>query len=108
MYVKSLIFGIAMVIFLLPARSHAQSRTSPNPLEDFNPSAFPNGSIVVISEEETGVPGYVHTKYAFVDQACGAQIVDHYGPPVDPNDKDLLQSEKRKCTERAMDTHDGD
>ncbi len=107
MYAKSLVLGIAMVISLLPAGTHAQSDTATNSLEDINTSAFPNGSIVVISKEETGIPGYVHTKYAFVDQACGSRV-DYYGPPVDPNDKDMQQFEQRMCTELAMDTRDGD
>jgi hypothetical protein len=98
---KSLIFGIAMVIFLLPAGTQAQSLSPAT-------SDVANGSIVIFSQEETGVPGYVHTTYAFVDQACGARIVDYYGTPVDPNDKQLQLSEQRMCTELAMDTRDGD
>ncbi len=52
--------------------------------------------------------GYVHTQYAFIDQLCGAQLVDHYGPPVDPNDKELKLVEQRACMEIAMNTRDGD
>ena len=101
MYAKSLAFGIATVIFLLPAGTQAQSRSPAT-------SDVTNGSIVIISQEETGVPGYVHTTYAFVDQACGAQIVDHYGPSINPNEKELLLSEQRMCTELSQDSRDGD
>jgi hypothetical protein len=100
MYAKSLAFVIATVIFLLPAASYGQR----NPTT----SDVANGSIVIISQQETGTPGYVHTKYAFVDLGCGAQIVDHYGPSVNPNDKELLLSEQRMCTELSHDTRDGD
>ena len=109
MYTKSLVFGIAMLISFLPARSYAQSGTAGSPVEEINTSDIPNGSIVVISKEESDNPGYAHTKYAFVDQACaGARVVDYYGPPVDLNDKDLQQVEQRMCTEVAMDTRNGD
>jgi hypothetical protein len=108
MYTKSLVFGIAMLISFLPAGSYAQSGTVASPVEEMNTSDIPNGSIVVISKEESDNLGYAHTKYAFVDQACsGARIVDYYGPPVDLNDKDLQQVEQRMCTEVAMDTRDG-
>jgi hypothetical protein len=108
MYTKSLVFGIAMLISFLPAGSYAQSPTAANSVEDINTSVIPNGSIVVISKEESDNPGYAHMKYAFVDQACsGARIVDYYGPPLDLNDKDLQQVEQRMCTEVAMDTRDG-
>jgi hypothetical protein len=106
MYAKSLGFAIVMIISLLSSSSYGQ--TAPRSFEDINPSAVANGTIVIISEEKTDVPGYVHTKYAFVDQLCGAQLVDHYGPPIDPNDKQLKQVEKRGCMEIAMDTRDGD
>jgi hypothetical protein len=106
MYAKSLGFAIVMIISLLSSSSYGQ--TAPRSFEDINPAAVANGTIVIISEEKTDVPGYVHTKYAFVDQLCGAQLVDHYGPPIDPNDKQLKQVEKRGCMEIAMDTRDGD
>jgi hypothetical protein len=100
MYAKSLVFGIATVIFLLPAASYGQR--SPTT------SDVVNGSIVIISQEETDVPGYVHTTYAFVDLGCGAQIVDHYGTSINPNDKELLLSEQRMCTELSQESRDGD
>jgi hypothetical protein len=93
MYAKSLGLATFMAIFVVSSVSYAQS---------------PNSSIVIISEQKTDAPGYVHTKYVFVDQLCGAQPVDHYGPPIDPNDQQLKQVEKRGCMEIAMDTRDGD
>jgi|ERR671923_1496291 hypothetical protein len=109
MYAKSL--GLAtsiMAIFVVSSVAYAQSRTATRSFEDINPASVPNGSVVIISEQKTAASGYVHTKYAFVDQLCGAQPVDHYGPPIDPNDQRLRQVEKRGCMELAMDTRDGD
>jgi hypothetical protein len=105
MYAKSFVLGFAMVIFL-PIASPAETHTATS-VEDIKKSV-PNGSIVIISKEETDAPDYFHTRYAFVDQACGPQLVDHYGPPVDPNNSDLKQTEQRMCTEVAMNTRDGD
>jgi hypothetical protein len=104
MYAKSFVLGFAMMIFPPIASPADYTATS---VEDIKKSV-PNGSIVIISKEETDTPDYIHTRYAFVDQACGPQLVDHYGPPVDPNDRDLKQTEQRMCTEVAMNTRDGD
>jgi len=108
MYAKSLGFVIVLVISLMASNAYAQSRTPSGTLENIQASDHSNGSIVVISKEETDVPGYVRMQYAFVDQSCGAILVDHYGPPINPNDKELKQVEQRMCTEIAMNTRDGD
>ena len=110
MYAKSLGFAIALIlaILVLPSSSYAQSRTATESVADIDTSTQPNGSIVILNKEQTDVPGYVHTQYAFIDQLCGAQLVDHYGPPVDPNDKELKLVEQRACMEIAMNTRDGD
>lgn len=108
MYAKSLGFVIVLVLSLIVSNADAQSRTPSGTLEDIQASDHSNGSIVIISKEETDVPGYVRMQYAFLDQSCGAILVDHYGPPIDPNDKELKQVEQRVCTEIAMNTRDGD
>ena len=110
MYTKSLgfIFAIVLAISLLPSSSFAEERFLSGSFEEIQPAAKANGSIVIVSKEETDVAGYVHTKYAFVDQKCGAVLVDHYGAPIDPNDRKLREIEQRACTEIAMNTRDGD
>lgn len=108
MYIKSLGFAIVLAISLLTSSSFAQSRTMAESFENVDTSALPNGSIVVIKTEESDSPGYVHTQYAFVDQTCGAVLVDHYGPPVNPDDKELKRVEQRICTEIATNSRDGD
>ena len=107
MYVKSLGFIIALTIFLIASSAYTQSRAPTGSVEDLQTSDHSNGSIV-ISEEKTDIPGYLRVQYAFVDQSCGAILVDHYGPAINPNDKDLRQAEQRACVEIAMNTRDGD
>jgi hypothetical protein len=107
MYAKGMILGMALTISL-PVVSDAQSRLGTSSVEDVDASAVANGSIILISKEETDMPGYVHTKYAYIDRLCGVQLVHRYGTPVDPNDKELIQTEQRMCMEIAFDTRDGD
>jgi len=94
MYTKSLGFAIVLAIALLSANSFAQSPTAGESNEAINTSDLPNGAIVIIKSEATESPEYMHTQYVFLDQSCGAILVDHYGPPVSPNDKDLKQVEQ--------------
>jgi hypothetical protein len=89
-------------------RRSAQSRGVVEAMKEIDISAHPNGSIVILNTEETGLPGYVHTQYAFIDQKCGAVLVDRYGSPVDPNDKELKQVEQQMCSETATSSRDGD
>jgi hypothetical protein len=58
-YAKSLgfIFAIVLAISLLPSISFAESGSRSGSFEDIHPSAQTNGSIVVVSEEETDVTG---------------------------------------------------
>jgi hypothetical protein len=82
MYAKSLGFAIAitLAILLLPSSSYAQSRTATESVADIDTSTHPNGSIVILNKEQTDVPGYVHTQNAFIDQLCGAQLLDPLRP----------------------------
>lgn len=108
MYIKSLGFALVLVISLLTSSSFAQSRTEAKSISDLNTSTLPNGSIVIFKTEETDSPGYVHTQYAFIDQSCGAVLVDRYGPPVIPDDKELKRVEQQMCTELAINSGDGE
>jgi hypothetical protein len=107
MYVKSLGFAIVLAMLLLvPASSYPQANSN-SKVDDMIATA-PNESIVILEEEETDIPGYVHTRYAFVDRACGTMLVDRYGPSIDPNDKAQKQEEERRCQEIAPGRPDGD
>ena len=108
MYIKGLGVAIFLAISLLASTSFADSRSMAESFAGMDASRLPNGSIVIIKEERSDTPGYVHTQYAFVDQACGAIFVDQYGPPVNPDDKKLKQVEQRMCTEIATNARDGD
>ncbi len=93
------IVGVFMAILYLPVASYADSLTgSVNSIEAISSSNVPNGSIVVLSKEETSIPGYFHEKYAFVGQDCLGWEVDYYGPAIDPNDANLLRTEYSMCT----------
>jgi hypothetical protein len=108
MYTKSLGIAIVLAIALLSANSFAQSRSAADSKEAINTSDLPNGAIVIIKSEATESPEYLHTQYVFLDQSCGSILVDHYGPPVSPNDQELKQVEQRVCTEIATNSRDGD
>ena len=56
------------------------------------------GSIVMLSKEETGIPGYYHQKYVYDHPEClGAVPVDYYGPAIDPTNVEVLKFERRMC-----------
>ena len=99
-------FGALMAMLYLPVPAYAQDLGRPvKSVED-----LPDDTIVVISKEETGMPGYVHEKYVFVDSNCPGKvdIVDYYGPAIDPNDPNLRLLERRMCTNLRFDVSDGD
>ena len=107
MITKIAVFIVFTAIFYLSAAAYAQDFG--RPAEALNIADTSNDTIVVISQEETGIPGYVHQKYAFVDQHCGgAQIVDYYGAPIDPKDPSIHELENRICTDLDLNKLDGD
>jgi hypothetical protein len=102
--------GVLMAILYLPLAAYGQddSRNAKS-VEDINTADIADNSIVVLSQEETVIPGYVHEKYAFVSAACfptGLQLIDYYGPPIDRNDPNLLVREAAMCSDRSFDTPD--
>jgi hypothetical protein len=99
--------SVLMAILFLPLAAQGQDLSRS---EDINTANVANNTFMVISEEETGVPGYVHERYAFVSQACpaGFQIIDYYGAPIDRNDASLQIRERSMCSDLALDTADGD
>src|SRR5215813_1076957 len=87
------LIAVLMAILSLPLAAFAQDLSRS---EDVNTANVAHNSFVILSEEETGVPGYVHQRYAFVSPACptGFHIIDHYGAPIDPNDASLQIRER--------------
>ena len=94
---KKLVVFSVVVFLALPFASFAQSPSAPEQsIENLSVTDIADDSIVVLSQEETGVPGYVHEKYAF--NCLGElKLVDYYGSAFDPNDRDVLQSERAMC-----------
>jgi len=101
------LIGVFMAILSLPLAAYGQDLSRS---EDINTANVANNTLMVISEEETGVPGYVHERYAFVSQACpaGFQIIDYYGAPIDRNDPSLQIRERSMCSDLSFDSADGD
>ncbi len=101
------VIGVLMAILSLPLVAYGQD---PSRSEDVNTANVANNSFVILSEEETDVPGYFHQRYAFVSQACpaGFQIIDYYGAPIDRNDASLQIRERSMCSDLSFDAADGD
>jgi hypothetical protein len=99
------VIGVLMAILSLPLAAYGQDLGRS---ENINTANVAQNSFVIISEEATGFPGYVHQKYAFVSQACpaGFQIIDYYGAPIDRNDPSLLVRERAMCSDSSWDTPD--
>ncbi len=102
------VFAFIVLAFLaVPFASLAQSPSgSVKSIENLSVTDIPDDSIVVLSKEDTGVPGYVHEKYAFY---CLGELrlVDYYGSPFDPKDQDILQFERMMCARQQMNDYDG-
>jgi hypothetical protein len=96
--------------YLLPAAYAQDVSRSAKSIEDINVGQTANGTIVVLAKSEAGKPDYEHIKYAFVDPGCpgGAGLVDYYGPPIDPNDRNVQRFEQRMCTNLMFDSADGE
>jgi hypothetical protein len=95
-----------MAFLVVPFGSMAQSPSSPEKsIENLNVADIPEDSIVVLSKEETGVPGYVHEKYAYL---CFGELrlVDYYGSAIDPNDQNVLRFERQMCSRQQNNDYD--
>ena len=99
---KKMFAFIVLAFLAVPFASFAQSPWGSSE----NLGAYvPEDSIVVLSTEETGEPGYVHEKYAFY---CLGELrlVDYYGSAFDPNDQDVIQFERTLCARQKMNDFD--
>jgi hypothetical protein len=101
-------FAFIVVAFLaVPFASLAQSPSSTGKsIENLSVTDIPEDSIVVLSKEDTDVPGYIHAKYAF--RCLGElRLVDYYGSAFDPKAQDVLQFERMMCSRQQMNDYDG-
>jgi len=98
---------IVLAFLAVPFASFAQRPSSPEKsVEKLNVADIPEDSIVVLSKEETGVPGYVHEKYAYY---CGGEfrLVDYYGSAFDPKDQNVLRFERMMCSRQQNNDYEG-
>jgi hypothetical protein len=108
---KMAAFGAVMAVLSLPTVAFTQDLSRPvKSIEDLSIADIANNTIVLISQEETDMPGYVHVKYAVVDSSCSgrAAIVDYYGATIDPKDPNLRSSEQKICTDLQFYKSDGE
>lgn len=97
---------IVMGLLVVPFASMAQSPSSPEKsIENLSVTDIADDSIVVLSKEETSVPGYVHVTYAF--NCLGElRLVDYYGSAFDVNNKDVVRFERVMCSRQQMNDYD--
>ena len=104
---KKMVGFIVLAFLAVPVASFAQSPSSPEKsIENLSVTDIPEDSIVVLSKEETDIPGYLHEKYAF---RClgGLKLVDYYGPAFDPKDRDVLWFERIMCARQQNNDYEG-
>lgn len=97
---------IVLAFLAVPFASLAQSPSSPEKsIESLSAMDISEDSIVILSQEETGVPGYVHQKYAY---NCGGEfkLVDYYGSAFDPKDQSVLRFERQMCSRQQNNDYD--
>jgi hypothetical protein len=105
--IKKMAVFIVLAILVSPIASSAQSSSSSGKsIEDVNIADIPEGSIVVLSTEDTEIPGYIHGRYAY--NCFGAvQLVDYYGSTFDPKDPSVLSKERWLCVRSHFNMDDG-
>lgn len=103
---KKMFAFIVLAFLAVPFASFPQTPSIPEKsIENLNVALIPDDSIVVLSREETGEPGYVHEKYAF--NCLGElRLVDYYGSAFDPKDQDVLRFERVLCARQKMNDYD--
>ena len=101
------VFAFIVLAFLsVPFASMAQSpQSSEKAIENLSVTDIADDSIIMLSKDETSVPGYVHAKYAF--NCLGElRLVDYYGAAFDVNNKDVIQFERAMCSRQQMNDYD--
>jgi hypothetical protein len=100
--IKKLAAFIVLTFLVVPFASLAQSPAgTEKSIQSLSATDIADDSIVVISQEETGVPGYVRQQVASV---CfgEVQITDYYGAPLDPKDEKAVLFERQMCAQRTF------
>lgn len=103
--------SVVLISLCMPLVSLAQSSGgAANSLESLNLQDVADGSIVILSKEESGSSGYINAQYVYVHSDCpgGAQVVHYTGPAFDMNDRTVLENERRKCSHSTYETSGDD
>ena len=101
--IKKLATFVILTVLVLPFASFAQSPAgSAKSIQDINLADVPENSMIMLSQDDTGVPGYVHQKYAFLCEGGALNIVDHYGSPITPNEPSALRFERQMCAQQEF------
>ena len=100
---KQMLPFIVVAFLAVPFAAFAQSPWGS--LETLSVTNIPEDSIVVLSREETDIPGYVHQKYAIY---CLGELrlVDYYGSAFDPKDQGVLEFERTMCSRQKFNDYD--
>ena len=104
MFIKAV--ALVAIILFAPAPSLSQDSGQVTSIETLNIADIADDSIVVLSKSESGLPGVVHVKYAYVNSICsgGLQLVDYYGGEFDPHDRTLRRLEGQRCSRESHDS----
>lgn len=92
--IKKLALFIVLTLLAAPFASLAQSPGKS--IQNLSAADVADNSIVVLSKEESGVPGYARQQYA-INCFGELQVIDYYGAPVDPKDQQTILAERRMC-----------
>jgi len=105
--IKKIAVFMVLAILVVPISSSAQSsNSSGKSIENLNIVDVPEGSIVMLSKEDTGIPGYFHQKYAY-NCFGDFQVVDYYGAAFDSKDPSVLSTERSLCVRHHFNMDDG-
>ena len=98
----ALLISLAMPLALLAQSSGGAAKS----IESLNFNDIAEDSVIVLSQDESGISGSFQIEYAYVDSACadGVQLVRYNGPTVNTGDRALRMSERKLCSDRVYDS----
>ena len=101
----------ALVFWVVPLLSWAQNsdRTAGSSVS-LNIADIADDSIILLSKEESDLPGYINAKYAYVHSDCPGRLalVDYFGTSFDVNDPRVHAFERIQCVRQGHDDSDGE
>jgi hypothetical protein len=98
---------VMLTLLCVPLMALAQSSgQASNSGESLYLQDVADGSIVMLSKEDSAMAGYINVQYAFVHSDCpgGAQVVYYSGPAFDIKDPAVLKNERKKCSHSMYET----